>query len=120
MAWAASGPSAIPHEVLHRWRSSANNILGWTGGDLAGHVNVTHVLGQPLPVTSPMLATRGMPGGMLSVSADANAAGSGIVWASLPLQGDANQGVVPGILRAFDAENVGRELLEQPPERSAR
>ena len=85
-------------------------FLGWTGGDLAGHVNVTHVLGQPLPVTSPMLATRGMPGGMLSVSADANAAGSGIVWASLPLQGDANQGVVPGILRAFDAENVGREL----------
>jgi hypothetical protein len=85
-------------------------FLGWTGGDPAGHVNVTHVLGQPLPVTSPMLAPRGMPGGMLSVSADSNAAGSGIVWASLPLQGDANQNVVPGILRAFDAENVSREL----------
>lgn len=83
-------------------------FLGWT--DLLGRVTVSHVLGQPLPVTSPMLASAGMPGGMLSVSADGNAAGSGIVWASLPLQGDANQSVVPGMLRAFDAGNVSREL----------
>ena len=88
----------------------STTFLGWTGTDLPGHVNVTHVLGEPLPVTSPMLAPRGMPGGILSISAHGNAAGSGIVWASLPLQGDANQNVVPGILRAFDAQNVAREL----------
>jgi hypothetical protein len=86
----------------------STTFLAWTG--LIGHVNVTHVLGQPLPVTSPMLAPMGMPGGMLSISANGNAAGSGIVWASLPLQGNANQNVVPGILRAFDAENVAQEL----------
>jgi len=88
----------------------STTFLGWTGNDPAGHVNVTHILGQPLPTTSPMLAPMGMPGGMLSISANGSEAGSGIVWASLPLQGDANQHVVPGILRAFDAENVAREL----------
>lgn len=87
-------------------------FLGWTGtdGDPAGHVNVAHVLGQPLPTTSPMLASMGMPGGMLSISANGSEAGSGIVWASLPLQGNANQQVVPGILRAFNAQNVAQEL----------
>jgi hypothetical protein len=88
----------------------STTFLAWTGHDVAGHVNVACVLGQPLPVTSPMLAPMGMPGGMLSISANGNAAGSGIVWASLPLQGNANQNVVPGILRAFDAENVAQEL----------
>jgi len=88
----------------------STTFLGWTGNDPAGHVNVTHILGQPLHTTSPMLAPMGMPGGMLSISANGSEAGSGIVWASLPLQGDANQHVVPGILRAFDAENVAREL----------
>lgn len=88
----------------------STTFLGWTGNDPAGHVNVTHILGQPLPTTSPMLAPMGMPGGMLSISANGSETRSGIVWASLPLQGDANQHVVPGILRAFDAENVAREL----------
>jgi hypothetical protein len=85
-------------------------FLGWSGTDSPSHVNVTHVLGQPLPATSTMLASRGMPGGMLSISANGSTAGSGVLWASLPWQGDANQQVVPGILRAFDAQDVGREL----------
>jgi hypothetical protein len=35
---------------------------------------------------------------------------SGIVWASHQLQGDANQQVQPDILRAYNAQNVTREL----------
>jgi hypothetical protein len=60
-----------------------------------------------------------MPGGILSISANGNQEGSAIVWASLPLEGDANAKTVPGILRAFDAMNVGRELWnsEQEPSR---
>ena len=53
---------------------------------------------------------QGMPGAMLSVSSNGNSAGTGILWASHPINGDANQAVVPGILQAFDATDVSREL----------
>jgi hypothetical protein len=46
---------------------------------------------------------KGMPGGMLSLSAHGTNAGTEIVWASHPLSGDANRQVRPGILHAYDA-----------------
>jgi hypothetical protein len=52
----------------------------------------------------------GMPGGFLAVSSNGSAAGSGIVWANVPYSGDANHSTVPGILRAFDANNLSTEL----------
>src|SRR5579871_1080752 len=52
----------------------------------------------------------GMPGAMLSASSNGLQQGSGILWASHPLSGDANHNVVPGILQAFDATNVTNEL----------
>lgn len=52
----------------------------------------------------------GMPGAMLSASSNGNTAGTGILWASHPINGDANQAVVPGILQAFDASDVSHEL----------
>ena len=38
------------------------------------------------------------------------AAGSGILWANIPFDSNANQQVVSGILRAFDASNLQNEL----------
>ncbi len=63
----------------------------------------------------------GMPGGFLSLTADGSRAGTGILWGSHQLSGDANHEVRPGILHAYDAENVGRELWnsEQKPERDS-
>jgi hypothetical protein len=52
----------------------------------------------------------GMPGGIMSVSANGTNAGSGILWVSHQYSGDANQAVRPGILRAYDAQNIGVEL----------
>ena len=53
----------------------------------------------------------GMPGGMLAVSASGSQAGTGIVWAVVPLDGDANQQRgVQGILLALDAQDVSRTL----------
>jgi hypothetical protein len=53
----------------------------------------------------------GMPGGMLAVSANGNKAGTGIVWAVVPLDGDANQRRgVKGIFLALDAQDVTRTL----------
>jgi hypothetical protein len=51
-----------------------------------------------------------MPGGILSISANRSTAGTGILWASVPQSGDAVAELRPGLLRAFDAQNVGRLL----------
>jgi hypothetical protein len=59
---------------------------------------------------SPTAAASGQPGGILAVSANGTNAGSGIVWVSHNLAGDANQQVRPGILRAYNAQNVTNEL----------
>lgn len=50
----------------------------------------------------------GEPGAYLSVSA--NGSSNGIVWANAVLSGDANHGTVPGVLRAYDANNIATEL----------
>jgi hypothetical protein len=52
-----------------------------------------------------------MPGGILSLSADGDKPGTGIVWVSMPLSASANRQVVRGILRAYDASNVGQPEL---------
>jgi len=61
-----------------------------------------------------------MPGGMLSVSADGDAPGTGIVWASEPFNtkgtvansavGGGLNNVVAGVLHAFSAENLATDL----------
>jgi hypothetical protein len=52
-----------------------------------------------------------MPGGILALSSDADRAGTGIVWALVPANGDSNtfRGV-KGMLLALNAEDVSQEL----------
>lgn len=57
---------------------------------------------------SPAALHFGMTGGMLSISSSGGT--NGIVWATTPTNNDANQRVVPGILRAYDATDLRREL----------
>lgn len=64
----------------------------------------------PAFAQSPTAAPSGQPGGLLALSADGSSPASGIVWAAHQLTGDANQSVRPGILHAYDAQNVSREL----------
>jgi hypothetical protein len=59
---------------------------------------------------STFTAPPGMPGGFLSVSSNGSQAGTGIVWATMPFSQDAENAVVAGILRAFDASNLSVEL----------
>ncbi len=49
-------------------------------------------------------------GPAMSISANGFAAGTGVVWTSYDTTGTADGGPHPGILRAFDASNVSREL----------
>lgn len=52
-----------------------------------------------------------MPGGLLGVSSNGSTAGTGIVWAIVPANGDGNScRGVKGMLIAFDAEDVTKEL----------
>jgi outer membrane protein assembly factor BamB len=58
-----------------------------------------------------------MTGGMLSISAYGEK--DAIVWATTPLNGDANSKAVPGILHAYDADDLQNELWNsyQDPEK---
>ena len=86
-------------------------IYVWPAGDplkvfrLVGGLFMT-----PASAQGTALAPGGMPGGMLSLSANGSAPGTGILWAALSRGGDANHTPQPGILRAYDASNVTREL----------
>ena len=46
----------------------------------------------------------------MAISANGSAAGTGIIWANLPYDGDAIHQHVGGIFRAFDASDVSKEL----------
>jgi len=52
----------------------------------------------------------GQSGAVLSVSSNGSTDGTGIIWASYALSGDAESFTSPGIFRAFDANDVTREL----------
>ena len=52
----------------------------------------------------------GQSGAVLSVSSNGTTDGTGILWASYAATGDAEHDIAPGILRAFDANDVTKEL----------
>ena len=52
----------------------------------------------------------GQSGAVLSVSSNGSRDGTGILWAAYAFSGDAESFVTPGILRAFDATDVTKEL----------
>jgi PA14 domain/K319L-like, PKD domain len=87
------------------------SIYVWAAGDPLKVFRLVSGLFQvPASAQSTALAPGGMPGGMLSLSANNATAGSGILWAAVSRGGDANHAPQPGILRAYDASNVTREL----------
>ncbi|HEX6628021.1 MAG TPA: hypothetical protein VF105_08710 [Gemmatimonadaceae bacterium] len=64
----------------------------------------------------------GQSGAILSVSSNGSQDGTGILWASYAATGDAEHDVRPGILRAFDANDVSKELwnnLQDPRDANA-
>ena len=66
---------------------------------------------SPSSVSSTSIVSGGDPCGALSVSSNGNTAGTGIVWAAIPLA-DPDHDTVQGTLCAFDAANVGTELWD--------
>lgn len=83
-----------------------------SSGDFLKAYRFANGLFQTTPVsqgTSP-----GVPGytnvAPLSLSANGSQNGTGIIWASCVFSGNSNGQTVPGILRAFNAADLGKEL----------
>jgi len=55
----------------------------------------------------------GMPGGRLIVSSNGTVPGTGVVWGTYPVQGNANSAVVHGALVAYDATTVVNGRMKQ-------
>ncbi len=70
--------------------------------------NGTTIGTTPATQTSFEAVTNSMPGWQHSISA--NGTSNGIVWAARVFSGNANNAVQPGIIHAFDANNLGTEL----------
>jgi len=107
-------PTARPSETHH----IHNAMVGWNGpagltAFVWGENDFLHAyrfngtqFTTPAAFTGSVLPPVGMPGGMISVSSNGVQPGTGVLWATTPRAGDANHGTVPGIMYAFNAENL--------------
>lgn len=83
-----------------------------TNGALGSY---TETVWNEVPVMSRLEMNQGHPGAMLSLSANGDK--DGILWAAIHATGDSWHESRPGILHAYDADDIGRELwnsLENP------
>ncbi len=104
-------PSNIHGTPVVWW--DANNILHlyvWGEEDFPREFAFDGQRFQPATKGNVRAPEKSMPGGMLCLSANGRTLGSAILWASVPLDGDANLKTVPGVLRAFDALDLTKEL----------
>ncbi len=96
------------------WQRSAANggplLYNWGASDVlkAYPFNGTTFAASPSARGS---GSQTWPGGILTLSANGEQQGSGVLWATVVTGGDAeNNPPVPGELHAFDAANVSHEL----------
>lgn len=98
--------------IFWRMRNGGARIYVWGEADWLRAFRFNGLTFDPTPadisdVTTP---ARSMPGAMLTLTAHGDQDGTGIIWASHPTSKDANQAVVPGMVRAIDAGNLRHEL----------
>ncbi|HET6346676.1 MAG TPA: hypothetical protein VFH51_17210, partial [Myxococcota bacterium] len=111
---------------VQSWRATTENVHGtpifyddgvqkqlyvWGEED---HLRAYGLFGTTFATTpghqSLLEAPDGMPGGILSLSANGKEPGTGVIWANVVLSGNANQATRPGVLRAFDSRDVTQQL----------
>jgi hypothetical protein len=88
-------------------------VYVWSENDKLKAYHFNGITFDTTPVmTSTFKDPPGMPGGFFSVSSNGATPGSGVLWVNVPYRGDANHATVPGVLRAFDADNLATELWD--------
>jgi len=93
-------------------------IYNWSEDDVLLAYRLTNDKLVTPPYLQGVVRSPGHPGGSLTVSANGAAAGTGIVWASIPTYEDSKHIKTAGTLRAFHAETL-QEIWtsDQNPER---
>jgi hypothetical protein len=95
-------------------------IYLWAESDV---LKAFHFNGATIDTTTAgqgVLASSIAPGATLAISANGSTAGSGILWASMPISASGDHGVVPGVVRAYDASNVGGTELWDSQQNASR
>ena len=101
------------------WTSAANGGLIFNCGN-GDHLKSYKFNGSTFgtsPFQTSSASAGGDPGGFLSVSANGNA--NGIVWESVEIT-DSDQGTAPGIVRAYNADNISGTELWDSNQKSSR
>jgi PQQ-like domain len=110
----ALGATATVHcQTAYYKGSSKEFIYIWSENDALRAIpfdRASNLLDPQSQVVFSGVGPTGQSGGVLSVSSNGSKDGTGIVWASYAFSGDAGHDVSPGILRAFDANDVTKEL----------
>ena len=102
------------HSSVAYWENNSGGyIFGWSQNDYlkAFKRNGNAFITTPSS-KSTFLSPGGdnMPGGILSVTSNGLIAGTGIVWTNIPLSADSDLVSINGVLRAFDATDLTKEL----------
>jgi len=97
------------------WRRSTANggplLYNWGVSDRLKAFPFNGTMFAATPSAQGSVTNQIFPGGILTLSANGEAPGSGVVWATTAGSGDAeNNPPVPGVLYAFNAGNVATEL----------
>lgn len=98
---APAGSAPITGPTIYVWGENDNGHAYAFNGTVFNTAAVSNTL---------LVAPLGMPGGILSISANGSAAGSGILWANVPFDDDAVHKTVAGELHAYDATDLTKEL----------
>jgi hypothetical protein len=105
--------SEIHGSPVCRQSGSQTYVYVWSQGDYLKQFALVDGLFDTTPIhESSNVAPPGGPGGILSVSAAGNTPGSGIVWVNMPDQRGGYNQLLPGILRAYNADDVSTELWD--------
>lgn len=103
----SNGRKILGGPVFWTSRKLGPMIYTW---DVNAYLEAFHFNGSTFDTTPLMTGTInasfGSPGAILSLSANVENINTGIVWASMPISLSADSAVVPGILRAINAENL--------------
>lgn len=93
--------------------SSKEFVYVWSENDPLRAIQfdrASNLLSPEGQVVSSAAGPTGQSGAVLSVSSNGSQEGTGILWASYASSGDAEHAISPGILRAFDANDISKEL----------
>jgi outer membrane protein assembly factor BamB len=89
------------------WEGAAGPMLVlWCETDVPKAFRLNGHRLQPAPYAKGIVVSRGSPGGALTLSSNGTKPSTGVLWATVADGRSADHGNAPGVLHAFNAENL--------------